>query len=130
MAKQFFLGKEVAYEEEMLEFIQNQQQIDSCIDSDTTESAKDLQEIYNLLEYNVMSEKQYLVMKLVQWGLTYVEIGELMEISPNAVGLQLMRARQKKAKINKLLEGYISAEEKIQDLKVKFMRRPLKSDME
>ena len=130
MAKQFFLGKEVAYSEDMLEFIQNQQQMDSCIDSDTTESAKDLQEMYNLLEYNVMSEKQYVAMKLIQWGLTYAEIADLTDSTPNAIGLLVHKARQKKAKIDKLLEGYISAEDKIQDLKVKFMRRPLKSDME
>ena len=131
MAKQFFYGKEIAYSEDMLDFIMSKQEeeLADCIE-DTTESAKDLQEIYNLLEFNVMSEKQYIVTKLIEWGLTYTEIGELMDISPNAVGLQLMRARQKKEKINQLLKGYIEVEEKIQDIKIKFYNRPLKSDLE
>ena len=130
MANRFFLGKEVAYDEEMMEFIQNKQQIDSCIDDDETESAKDLQEIYNLLECSVMSQKQYVATKLSQWGLSYAEISELMGTTPNAVGLLLLKARGKKEKINKLLREYIEAEEIIQNAKVKFYNRPLKSDLE
>ena len=130
MANNFY-GKEISYDETMMEFIRTKQEeeLADCIE-DTTESAKDLQEIYNLLEFNAMSQKQYVITKLISWGLTYAEVGELMDMTPNAVGLSLMRARQKKSKIDKLLKDYMDSEELIQDLKVKFYSRPLKSDLE
>ena len=125
-----FYGREISYSGDVLEFIQNQQQIESGIDEDETESCEDLQSLYNILEFSCMSEKQYIAMKLSQWKLTHVEIAELLSTTPNAVGLLVHKGRKKKLKINKLLEEYLDAEEKIQNAKVKFYNRKLKSDME
>ena len=130
MANRFFLGKEVACESSMLEYIQDMKQIESGIDEDETESCADLQSLYDLLEYSVMTDKQYITKRLISWGLTYGEVAELMGTTNNAVGMLLLKARKKREKINKLLTGYLEAEEIIQNAKVKFMNRPLKSDLE
>lgn len=116
--------KELPFDMDMIDYFKS---LEDVYEIDSEENIKDLQVLFDVLTSSTLTKKQYAIYTLKKWGLTFVEIAEMLGEGNNTNSVARLYYNSLKRldiKLNETLKQFIDNENFVSDLKVKFYNRP------